>query len=218
MKQHVGMAMIELIFAIVIIAISVLTIPSMMNIADDSTKGMMIDEDVLKRMSEEIVKVSKARWDQNYTDPTNASEAQFNVLQISNECWNDGTVFRRRNPDSLMLCEVNTTAPSTIPSSGDLNLTKGIEQLNNRDYNMSVNNGNYTVPIAYRVGYTNSAMVLTGTTGAATWTLGSSSDLGAGFTAGPTHLKQVVVRTQDSTNNIDIDMTLTFFKSNVGKF
>ncbi|MBD3806961.1 type II secretion system protein, partial [Sulfuricurvum sp.] len=102
MKKHSGIAMIELIFAIVIIAISVLTIPSMMNIADESAKGIMIDEDVLKRMSEEIVKVSKARWDQNYSDETNASDAQYKVLQISNECWDDGGVWRRRNSDSLM--------------------------------------------------------------------------------------------------------------------
>lgn len=217
MKQHLGIAMIELIFAIVIIAISVLTIPSMMSIADVSAKGMIIDEDVLQRMIEEIVKVSKARWDQNYSDDTNASDAQYKVLQISNECWNDGGILRRRNPDSKMQCEVNTTTPSTIPSTGNLNLTQGIEQLNNKDYNMTVSTstGNYDVPVAYRVGYANSDMVLTGTTGTATWTLGSSSNMSAGFTTGPTHLKEVVVRTEDSTRNID--MTLTFFKSNVGK-
>ncbi|MBD3806508.1 hypothetical protein, partial [Sulfuricurvum sp.] len=105
---------------------------------------------------------------------------------------------------------------SAIPSTGNLNLTQGIEQLHNREYNMSVNNGSYNIPIAYQVGYANSAIDLNGTTGTATWTLGSSSNMSAGFTAAPTHLKEVVVRSHDTTNNIDI--TLTFFKSNVGKF
>jgi len=216
MKHHSAMAMIEVIFAIVIIAISVMTIPSMMNIADNTSKGTMIDEDVLKRMTEEIIKVSKARWDQNYQDDANNSEAQFNVLQISNECWNDNGIWKRKNPDSAMMCEINTSLPSSIPSSGDLNLTKGIEQLNGKNYTMSVNNGTYTIPVAYQVGYADSTMALSGTTGTATWTLGSSSSMNAGFTTGPTHLKEVVVHTVDASRNID--MTLTFFKSNVGKF
>ena len=41
-----AMAMIELIFAIVIIAISILTIPSMLSVAEQVSKVMIIDEDI----------------------------------------------------------------------------------------------------------------------------------------------------------------------------
>lgn len=61
-----AMAMIELIFAIVIIAISVMTIPSMMSVADKASKGMAIDDDVMARLSGWVLDKFQARWDGNY--------------------------------------------------------------------------------------------------------------------------------------------------------
>lgn len=225
MKKGAGMrhaiAMIELIFAIVIIAISVLSIPSMMAVADNATKGMVIDEDLLKRMMGEITKVSQARWDRNSTAP------DFRPLRIAGDLQCDradplgGEGWYRRNPDSSMMCADNGPMMGTAPVNGDLNLSRGIEQLHNRSYNMEINatDGNiYTVPIQYRVSYVSAAISAIDADGVATatWRVGSSTNLNPDASGTATHLKRVVVHSQD--NDPDIDMTLTFFKSNVGKF
>lgn len=205
------MTLIELLFAIIIISLTIMTIPSMMSVAAQVTKSEVVDEDVLKRLATELEKISKARWDQNYQDEDNASNAYFKVLRIGTECASG----KRRNLDSVMEC--SASAPSTIPTTGDGNLSKGIEQINGiaSDLNVSTES-NYTVPISYKAGYVNSGMTLTGTTGTATWQLSSSTTQNAGFVGGPTHLKAIVAHVAD--NDRDVDITLTFFKSNQGKF
>ncbi|HEX5329286.1 hypothetical protein [Sulfuricurvum sp.] len=214
-----AMAMIEMIFAIVIIAISVMTIPSMMSIADSASKGVAVDEDVLKRLSGEITKVSQARWDQNSIAP------EFYPLLIAGDIQCDrivgGTAYRL-NPDSSMPCSTNVPLMAAAPGDGNLNLTQGIEQLHNRTYNLEVNATNdgklYTIPITYNVSYvtaTTSALNAAGVA-TATWRLGSSGAMNPTPSVAQTHLKRVVVRTESSI--LDTNMTLTFFKSNVGKF
>jgi hypothetical protein len=212
-----AMAMIELIFAIVIIAISVLTIPSMMSVAEQVSKGMIIDEDILKRMMGEITKVSQARWDENSTAP------EFRPLRITGDMECDrieGGEGYRRNPDSHMVCSNAIPAMLPAPVNGDLNLSRGIEQLHNRNYNLEINatGGNiYTIPIEYRVNYVDATIsAINAGVATATWQLGSSANMNPSNAGAQTHLKQVVVRVQD--NNPDVDITLTFFKSNVGKF
>jgi hypothetical protein len=223
-KMRSAMAMIELIFAIVIIAISVITIPSMMNVADNASKGMIIDEDILKRMMGEITKVSQARWDRNSTAP------DFSPLQITAggdlPCAIDplrGAGTYRANPDSSMVCSPNPPMMAAAPANGDLNLSKGIEQLHNKPYDLEVNatGGNiYTIPIEYTVSYV--ASTLTAEPNAngiatATWQLGSSTEPKPNPSVTKTHLKRIVASVQNG-NNPDVNMTLTFFKSNVGKF
>lgn len=220
-KMRLAMAMIELIFAIVIIAISVITIPSMMNVADNASKGMIIDEDILKRIMGEITKVSQARWDRNSTAP------DFGSLQIAGDidlpCNIDplrGAGTYRANPDSSMVCSANT--PEAVPANGNLNLTQGIEQLHNNPYNFEINatgaNTIYTIPIEYRVNYVTATMsAINAGVATATWRLGSSANMNPSNAGTQTHLKQIVVRTHNPANP-DVDMTLTFFKSNVGKF
>lgn len=217
--MHKAMAMIELIFAIVIIAISVITIPSMMNIANSASKGMMIDEDILKRMMGEIVKVSQARWDRNSTEPN------FYPLQIAGDLPCDRNVsgiLYRRNPDSSMPCSTNVPSMGTAPSNGDLNLSRGIEQIHNNAYNIEINATNgmiYTVPIIYNVSYVNDTLVDPDANGIATttWQLGSSTSMTPNASGTQSHLKRIVARVNNA-NNPNVDMTLTFFKSNVGKF
>lgn len=216
-----AMAMIELIFAIVIIAISVITIPSMMNVADNVSKGMIVDEDILKRMIGEITKVSQARWDQNSIAP------DFNPLQIAGDlelpCAADplrGAGVYRANPDSSMLCSVNV--PSAVPANGTLNLTQGIEQLHNNPYAITVIRSDlvavYQIPISYNVSYVTATMTnIVGGVASATWTLGSSSDMNPNPAGATTHLKRIVVQAVKQADP-PVDMTLTFFKSNVGKF
>lgn len=215
-----AMAMIELIFAIVIIAISVITIPSMMNIANSTSKGMIVDEDILKRMMGEITRVSQARWDRNSTEP------DFYPLQIAGDLdlpcdRNVSGTFYRRNPNSSMPCSSNIPLMGVAPVNGDLNLSRGIEQLHNNPYNLDVNttSGIISVPILYNVSYINDSFVTPDANGTASaiWRLGSSSTMNPNASGTQTHLKRIVVRVNNA-NNPNVDMTLTFLKSNVGKF
>lgn len=222
-RMRKAIAMIELIFAIVIIAISVLSIPSMMAVADNASKGIMVDEDILKRMMGEITKVSQARWDQNSTAP------DFRPLRIAGDldCNRPdplgGAGWYRANPDSSMMCGVGGPMMAVNPAAGNLNLSQGIEQLHNNPYNLDINvtgaTGSYSVPIEYRVSYVTATIsAINGGVATATWTLGSSTDMNPlPAAANATHLKRIVARVQKA-NNPDVDMTLTFFKSNVGKF
>lgn len=223
-QLRLGMAMIELIFAIVIIAISVITIPSMMTVANNASKGMIIDEDILKRMMGEITKVSQARWDQNSTAP------DFNPLQITAggdlPCAVDplrGAGVYRVNPNSSMACSNSSPMMAVAPADGNLSLNFGIEQLHNSPYNLEINatgaNTIYTIPIGYVVSYVTATMSAINAAGVATatWQLGSSANMNPNPAAGQTHLKRIVVSIQNNANP-DVNMTLTFFKSNVGKF
>lgn len=215
-----AMAMIELIFAIVIIAISVITIPSMMNIANNASKGMIVDEDILKRMMGEITKVSQARWDRNSIEPN------FYPLQIVGDAdlpcdRNVSGTFYRRNPDSSIPCSSNVPLMGVAPVNGDLNLSRGIEQLHNNSYNLDINATDgkiYSIPIRYSLSYVNDSYVAPDANGiaSATWMLGSSTNMSPNAFGTQTHLKRVVVRVNNA-NNPNVDMTLTFFKSNVGK-
>lgn len=219
-QMRLAMAMIELIFAIVIIAISVLSIPSMMAVADNASKGMIIDEDILKRMMGEITKVSQARWDQNSTAP------DFSPLQIVGDlpCTADplrGAGVYRANPDSSMVCSPNSPIMAAAVADGNLSLNFGIEQLHNNPYVLEVNatGGNiYTIPIEYTVSYVTATHNAINGAGVATasWVLGSSGTPNPNPSANQTHLKRIVATCVD--NDPNVNMTLTFFKSNVGKF
>lgn len=218
-----AIAMIELIFAIVIIAISVLSIPSILAVANNASKGILIDEDILIRLSGEIIRVSQARWDQNSTAP------EFRPLLITGTVPEDmvcdrnvSGILYRRNPDSTLPCSSASPSMPTTPTDGDLNLTKGIEQLHNQSYNLEINatgGAIYTIPIAYNVSYVRAALInLNNGVGTATWTLGSSTNVDPADPADgtQTHLKRIVVNA--GSTDTDTNMTLTFFKSNVGKF
>lgn len=202
-----AMAMIELIFTIVIIAISVMSIPSMMNIADSMSKGMMIDEDVLKRMSAEITKIYSARWDENSTAP-------FGPLQsttVELNCSRGGGLYRI-NPNTTRECLLNASSSSIEVNNGDINLSRGIEQLHGASYEVEIDsNNNYTIPLSYDVSYVDSSMGALNGNGiaTATWKLGSGDNSVAN-----THLKRVVVTSQ--SDDSDTHIILTFFKSNTG--
>jgi len=216
-----AMAMIELIFAIVIIAISVISIPTMISVADKASKQITVDDDVMSRLGGWVIDKFQARWDQNYKASGSGPLWIAGDLGCSRGL---GTVWYRANPDSLTQCDDQNRTGSTIPASGDGNLTKGIEQLNHG------NGGNgetisitpiggtaYNVTATYEVRYVSSALdaAPVGNTAMVTWRLGSSSNMAPdGSLNVPTHLKRVVTRFQD--NALGVDTTLTFFKSNKG--
>lgn len=214
LKMRSAMAMIELIFAIVIIAISVITIPMMMSVADKASKGIAIDDDVMSRLSGWTMDKFQARWDGNYSasgsEPLNiATMTDLNCSRIGGY-----RIGSDENVSSMQCNMVNP--PSAIPVNGSGFLVNGIEQLNNGSETIAITPAGgtpYTVTATYSVAYVDSAVATAGNTAMAIWTLGSSSAMNPS-PSGTSHLKRVV--TQFSNPTLQTDIVLTFFKSNKG--
>jgi prepilin-type N-terminal cleavage/methylation domain-containing protein len=210
-----GMTMIELIFSIVIMAIVMLSIPSMMSVADQASKTAVIDDDVLSRLMGWTMEKSQARWDQNY------SASGSPIIHIAVDglgCdTNRSGIWYRDNNDSTVQCSDQNLTPSVIPNpSTDGNLSKGIQQLNGGRERITLSSM-YDVNATYSVAYVPSNATVDGTQlnrATASWRVGSSTALNPVPSGNPTHLKRVVTRFYDS--ELDLDMTLTFFKSNKG--
>lgn len=235
MTLRPAMAMIELIFAIVIISITVITIPVMINVSGELSKRMSIDDDVMIRLSSQMIDKFQARWGGEYTgvdtnDSTPVYISELNSTADLRCSRTDGIHFWRANPDSTAECNV-TQIPGVIPAastvdggtaSGDV--AGGLEMLNagTETLNVLTSTGE-TVDInaTYNVRYVDSTVVQAGNTATAVWRLGSSGtitndnggSLGAAA-ADRTHLKRVVVRFWNPT--LQVDTTLSFFKSNKG--
>jgi len=212
-----GMAMIELIFAIVIIAISVITIPTMMSVANNSSKVVAIDEDVMARLHGWAMDKFQARWDGNYSA---SGSLPLNIASIADlNCSRTGG-YRIGSDENVSSMQCNTNAWSdAIPVLGDGNISKGIEQLNGGSELITITPAggtSYDVNATYAVEYVSSLVTpLTGSnTQSATWTLGSSTNMNPSPAGSTTHLKRVVIRFNDPT--LDTDVVLTFFKSNKG--
>lgn len=231
-----AMAMIELIFAIVIIAISVLTIPSMMNIAGNSTKRILIDDDAMARLSGQIIDKYQARWGGEYPYDGNASTPLYVSAIVTMTDLNcsrtDGVRFYRANPDTTAECDFVGQSASAIPAAStadgglaDGNVSKGLEMLNAGTETLRVTTSTgetFDLNATYNVRYVPSGLTaVAGNTATATWRLGSSGTItqdnggSLGTTlADRTHLKRVVINFWNS--DLGIDSTLTFFKSNKG--
>lgn len=229
-KMRNGMTMIELIFAIVIIAISIISIPSIMAVATQASKGVTVDDDLLKRMLGETIKIFQTRWDGHY-DPSDSKlllmSPNTGDLHCSERIVGSGMLFRDNN-DSIVQCrDSNDTnaSPSmaATPPTGTGNLQSGIEQIHhfpNLVLEVNASGETYSVPITYEVSYVDSTISpsdSSSNTATATWRLGSSANMSPNSSGSQTHLKRVVAHcTPGNTNDVDVDIALTFFKSNKG--
>lgn len=212
-----AMAMIELIFAIVIIAISVITIPTMMSVANNASKVVAIDEDVMARLHGWAMDKFQARWDGNYSASGSGS---LNISGTSDlNCSRTGG-YRIGSDENVssMQCNMNAWNTSIPTPSTDGNLSLGIEQLNGGSESITITPSvgtPYTVTATYEVDYVHSSVTqVTPNTQSAVWVLGSSNSMNTGNTGTLSHLKRVVIRFNDAT--LDTDVVLTFFKSNKG--
>lgn len=213
-SMRLAMTMIELVFAIVIIAISVVTIPSMMSVANNASKGVMIDEDVMERLGGWALDKFQARWDGNY------SASDSGPLNISTQrdlnCSRAGG-YRIGSDENISSMKCNMAVwNDAIPAQGDGNVSQGIEQLNGGSETIEIGATNgmvYNVTATYSVAYVDSAVTpLTGSNiQTATWRLGSSATMNPS-PSGTSHLKRVVTR----FDSPDVNITLSFFKSNKG--
>lgn len=236
LKMRSAIAMIELIFAIVIIAISIMSIPVMMNIAANSTQQMLLSDDAMTRLSGQMMDKFQARWGGEYVVDLNESTPNY-ISDLNStadlRCLRTvGLRFYRSNPDSVVECN-RTQTPRSIPAlsttdggtaTGDV--ANGLEMLNagTEELILRTSTGE-TVDInaTYNVRYVPSTVVMAGNTATATWRLGTSGtvsayadnngSLGVAL-ADRTHLKRVSVRFFNTA--LGVDTTLTFFKSNIG--
>ena len=216
-KMRPAMAMIELVFAIVIIAISVIAIPSMMAVANKASKTVLIDEDVMSRLLGWTLDKFQARWDANY------AASGSGILKISSNDLNCsraiGTLLYRENNNSNVQCDDQNRTPSPILAHyPDGNLSQGIERLNGGFETIkiiSASGTEYNVTASYAVSYVPSDLTTTGNTATATWIIGSPADTNNPVASiVPTHLKRIVTQFYDPATQTDI--VLTFFKSNKG--
>lgn len=220
-----AMTMIELVFAIVIIAISVVSIPSMMSVANNASKRAVLDEDVMFRLGGWVLDKFQGRWDGNYS-ASDSGPLNINNMKDLNCSRTGGYRIGSDENTSSMKCNL-TASPSVIPTvagnnpgEADGNISKGIEQLNNGSETISITASNgvvYNVTATYSVAYVDSTVTTAGNTQTATWILGSSTNMNPPSPSGNTgntisHLKRVVTR----FNSSDVDITLSFFKSNKG--
>ncbi len=222
-----GIAMIELIFAIVIIAITVMSIPSMMSVAAQASKGMTIDDEVMSRLSGWTIDKFQARWDGNYA--ASGSGPLWIAGDLNCTSRGSGNVWYRINPDSMVQCDDQNRSPSAIPNivgngigQADGNISKGLEKLNGGEEPITITvattGETYDVNATYSVRYVDSTVEMNGNTASATWRLGSSGDMSPnGSLTVPTHLKRIVTRFRNPDGSNDAtDIVLTFFKSNKG--
>ncbi|MDP3267353.1 MAG: hypothetical protein Q8M39_11055 [Sulfuricurvum sp.] len=231
MKFRRAMAMIELIFAIVIIAITVITIPVMINVAGELSKRMSIDDDVMTRLTSQMIDKFQARWGGEYTGVDTNESTPVYISEINTSAdlrclRTDGLHFWRLNPDSSVECNASQ-APQEIPAastadggtaSGDV--AGGLEMLNAGTETLAVTSStgeSVDINATYNVRYVDSNVTIIGNTATAVWRLGSSGTItehNGGSLNSPTHLKRVVVRFWNP--NMQVDTTLSFFKSNIG--
>lgn len=211
-----AMAMIELIFAIVIIAISVISIPTMISVADKASKQITVDDDVMSRLVGWTIDKFQARWDGNYS--ASRSGPLWITTTADLGCSRGaGAVWYRENNDSMVQCNDQNRAPSDIPAIGSGVLANGIEQLNGGSEPITITPSGgtpYSITATYEVRYVDSGVTGTNTQ-AAIWILGSSANMAPpdGSLTAHTHLKRVVT---NFAGVGDTNITLTFFKSNKG--
>lgn len=212
-----AMAMIELIFAIVVIAISVISIPMMISVADRASKQMIVDDDVMSRLAGWTIDRFQARWDGNYSASLSGPLWITGIADL-NCSRGAGNVWYRANVNSSTQCnDQNFTSVANPIPNGDGNLSRGIEQLNGGGEPITTtaaSGESYSVDANYTVSYVDANLTIAGNTGTTTWVLGSSTAMSPAVAGTRTHLKRVVTRF--SNPNIPTDTVLTFFKSNKG--
>ena len=211
-----AMTLIELLFAIIIIAISIMTIPSMMSVAGESSKMRTVDEDIMSRLAGWTLEKFQARWDGNYSA---SGSPIISINEGGLVCeMRDGRWYRDNNASTI---ECNSSVASFAASpiaDGDGNVSKGIEQLSGGTETLPVaiqSGGSYNVNATYKVGYVSSALdAINNNVISTTWRLGASGNTNPSASGGASNLKRVV--TTFYNDALDVNTTLTFFKSNKG--
>lgn len=130
---RVAFTMIELIFAIVIIGIAVISLPMMTQATSKGIEGSIVQEAIFAA-SAELNQAVTYHWDKNSME-TNATDTLARVINISNDC-NTTTKLKpghvsqplhRRCLDNTALTDANDTSNATIPNLN--NATHGSQNI-----------------------------------------------------------------------------------------
>jgi len=210
-----AMAMIELIFAIVIIAISILTIPTVVAVAGNASNVLLNQENVVFELARVANDKFQSRWDGNYTNMNTAPLQLIGTADLN--CSNPGpSRIGYSIRTSTLMCNTTGGIPSSIPALGDGNVSHGIEQLNGGTEKIRIVGTSYDIDASYHVRYVPSGLSnINENNVTALWKLGSvgTPNPSGGSLSNTTHLKRVVVVFSEAGGT---QAVLTFFKSNKG--
>ena len=108
--------MIELIFAIVVIAISVISLPMMMQSSSKASNESIVQEAIFA--AEAILNESTAYyWDQNSQDDANTTSGGYSRVINTGDCLGAGIPYKRIGHINRQCLDDNTTTPWNGPSS-----------------------------------------------------------------------------------------------------
>ncbi|WP_457747658.1 prepilin-type N-terminal cleavage/methylation domain-containing protein [Sulfurimonas sp.] len=94
MVKRSAFTLIELVFAIVVIAISVFSLPMMMQVISKGIDSNIVQEAIFAAATE-LNQVTTAHWDENSID-VNASSSYARVIDVNNSCENNTSSNRYR--------------------------------------------------------------------------------------------------------------------------
>ncbi len=127
--------MIELIFAIVIIAISVISLPMMMQSSSQASNESIVQEAIFA--AEAILNESTAYyWDQNSQDDANTTSGGYSRVVNTGDCLGSGVPYKRIGHINRQCLDDNTTTPLNSAS------TIAVENAQTQFTNTSILTGN----------------------------------------------------------------------------
>jgi hypothetical protein len=179
-KVRSAMAMIELIFAIVIIAISILTIPTVVTIAGNASNVLLLQENIVYELSRVANDKFQARFDGRYAN-MGSLPLRLNPDTGDLNCNASGGTSRigYNVGTATLACEDVGITPSAIPAvagsgtgQADGNVSRGIEMLNSGTETLSIANTALSINASYHVRYVNSSATVACNTVTAQWKLG----------------------------------------------
>lgn len=199
-KNRKAIAMIELIFAIVVIGITLLSIPLMVNQASQSTYTTLQQEAIAAAASDMSLILSR-EWDEANTndtlDSTILTTASSNYDQAARTNLRSRTYFSSTG---------GTRAASTIGADGDLDDIDDVNGINTTLTSMGGSDlVDQTMTIATAVGYLND---------------GTLSPVGTSATGATSNIKGITITLTSGGTTPELQKTvkLNAFSSNIGSY
>ena len=211
--------MIELIFAIVIIAIVVISLPLMMKTNEDAMEGNVVQE-ALFASSAKMMQILSYPWDQNSTDSSNPN-TYGKVVDILGPI----TTFSRRDanntPDANSNYRVGHILEDnhrrfhdyTLPNKNASSITPGGNSALN---NIGATNTPFDNPVTSATGYKNNYTMDVGVSYISDNSFSGSTFIFSTTPSSASNMKLITVTIKDSNGN---PLTLLrSYSSNIGEF
>ncbi|MDQ7044159.1 MAG: prepilin-type N-terminal cleavage/methylation domain-containing protein [Sulfurimonas sp.] len=192
--------MIELIFAIVIIAISVISLPMMIQTSGDSIEKNILQEAIFA--AESILNESTTYyWDKNSQNDANLSDGYSRVINTG-DCIGAGVPYRRVGHINRQCLDDNTTGVDTVGDNSSVEWAANIYSGTIILEGNSVNGASAT----YKRNYNATVLVNSCATGAC---------LQFGLETNNANLKELVIKITDPDTNNPL-VLLRAYTANIG--